>query len=245
MNINKKEHTYFCDHCKVNKDDENLYFSHYQKQKYEKHKQTQKHKEKIACAKDASPNFFCNYCGEFFNSWSWDSHQKRNKTYWDNLRGLKFVYGYKSIGDKFEGLTCNNFICDGKRFSTFQQMVEFNDLKIINPATEEEHIKAEKKKKQKEEREKKEIERLKPLDDPEYYKNEFYFETCDQCLGYTDPFEYGQALLEKQFTRQHGSNFRYKWVNNQCGCRSETEETDSSSSDDELEDNESIVEKGL
>ena len=106
-------------------------------------------------------------------------------------------------------------------------------------------IKAEKKKKQKEEREKKEIEGLKPLDDPEYYKNEFYFETCDQCLGYTDPCGYGQALLEKQFTRQHGSHFRYKWVNNQCGCRSETEETDSSSSDDELEDNESIVEKGL
>ena len=116
MSINRnmtKKAKFWCDKCytcKLNDDftdTEKVYFSTYTTEKYIKHLASKKHKKAMAEEKKED-DIHCKFCDTYFSPAQYKIHKQRNKNMWPLAGILK--------------LKCNNFVLDGQRFSSYEEM---------------------------------------------------------------------------------------------------------------------------
>jgi len=221
---------FFCDHC--SKKDENgnkMAMEFYQKQKYIKHIQSLKHNKKINEDKNAEPSFKCDHCGEHFNSWSWDLHRERNNEYWEKLRGLKVLYGTR-FNDLFKNLSCSSFEFKSKRYNTFKDLLDKNDIRVPYVATKEQQKKENERLKALEEYEKQKEKNSQEivLDDGSTIQKKFtkvILDYCLDCNGWIDAYGYGNNHIEFQYLLDKPSYMTEYYLdelrNNCCKCDQE------------------------
>ena len=122
---------FFCDHCSKYDDNNRQFYNTFDKTKYNKHLTTSKHLENVEKHKDYEPCFECKYCKEIFDSKGYEEHKRKNQQLWDSKNGLKITYGADLYKNRFSDLSCNNFVVDKKRYSSFEEMVEKGNVRIL------------------------------------------------------------------------------------------------------------------
>ena len=230
---------FFCDHCFKKNEDEKIYFECYQKQKFLKHIDTCKHKTKVFNAKKAMPSFYCEHCKTHFDSWGWAKHQERNQKYWDSISGLKLIRG-KEFDNEFNQLTCNNFVRCGKRYPSFENMIEQNNI-WIPPMASKEDLEKDRQKRIKilQERTEKLKREPKYITDKDGSTLDIIFtaptiEFCNCCGKWVDEYDYGYQHLLYFYLRHHRDNQYYrKKFKKDIICRCETNTSSESDSEDE------------
>ena len=223
--MNNHQPLFYCDHClKKNEDGKYTCNSFYQKQKFLKHIETKKHLDKVKNSKDEEPSFYCKHCNCYFNSWAWDLHREKNEKLWQSLRGLRVLYGMR-YENYFKELSCNNFVFKNKRYSSFNDLIEKNDLHIPHVATPEQVKKDNERIKRLEEL-KKDNSEIKLEDGSTIQKKftEVKLDYCMDCGGWINEYNYTMSHIEFQYIQQLGqpsymtkSNLE-KFRSQKCSC---------------------------
>lgn len=213
MNVKNKymKQLYWCDVCSNKKLDVeseleyNSYFSCYTTQQFSNHLKSKKHIANKKKIDDDSDSILCKKCNKKFSKEGYEVHKNRNERWW-------------KLG-KINNISCNNFSINTHRFSSFQDLLDWNNrpkqtrtkVGAISPIT---HVV----------RKKNNLEK--------HIEKELI--QCNYCNG---------AL----FTSQYDTKFLDKHNTFVCGCSDEIQlkqetkfEDSSSSSEDEVEDIESI-----
>lgn len=109
--VNKNK--FWCDKCytfKLSSDftsTEKVYFSTHTTEKYIRHLASKKHKKAIAEEKKED-DIYCKFCDTNFTPEQYKIHRERNKNMWPLANILK--------------LKCNNFVLDGQRYKSYEEM---------------------------------------------------------------------------------------------------------------------------